>query len=56
MSEVRLEKLFRKWEDYIKKETNSQKFEPYPKETLKFNLEKEINLDNQKVKIGIRKL
>ena len=50
-----LKKEIEKWEDYIKQETNSKVLEGL-KDGEKFDLEKEINLDGKKAKIGISKV
>ncbi len=52
---IKYNDLFKKWGDYIKKETNAKSFEEYAKEE-KFDLEKEINLEGEEIKIGIKKL
>ena len=46
------EKIFKNWGKYIKQETNSKSLEPY-KEGEKFDLKKEINLEGEKINVGI---
>ena len=48
-----LDALFSKWQEFIFKETLSQKS---LEEKIKFDLEKEINLEEGGVKVGIRKI
>jgi isoleucyl-tRNA synthetase len=47
--------IISKWADYIKREIKAESIEQY-KETGLFDLEKEINLEGEKIKIGIKKL
>jgi len=53
--DLRFKNLMEKQADFIKKETNAKIFEELKGED-KFDLEKEINLDGEKIKIRIKKL
>jgi isoleucyl-tRNA synthetase len=55
VSSIKHKELFKMWSDFIKKETNAKSFEE-SKDSEKFDLEKEINLDGESIKVGIRKL
>ncbi|KKR04218.1 MAG: Isoleucine-tRNA ligase, partial [Parcubacteria group bacterium GW2011_GWF2_39_13b] len=52
--DLRFKNLMEKQDDFIKKETNAKSFEEL-KGKEKFDLEKEINLEGEKIKIGITK-
>jgi len=55
VSSIKHKELFKMWSDFIKKETNAKTFEEM-KGDEKFDLEKEISLDGESIKVGIRKL
>ena len=50
-----LKNVFKNWTDFIKKEISAKTFAEM-KGNDKFDLEKEINLDGEKIRIGIRTL
>ncbi|MBI4709138.1 MAG: isoleucine--tRNA ligase [Candidatus Portnoybacteria bacterium] len=54
ISNSQLNKLFKNWESFIFKETIAQKSEE--EKEAKFDLEKEIQLDAEKLKVGIKKI
>jgi isoleucyl-tRNA synthetase len=53
--DLRFKNLMEKQADFIKKETNAKIFEELKGED-KFDLEKEINLEGEKIKVGINKM
>jgi isoleucyl-tRNA synthetase len=55
LTDTGLYEFLKKWADYIKKETRAKGLESY-KEGVKFDLEKKIDLEDKKIKIGICKL
>ncbi len=54
LADAGMYEFLKKWADYIKKETRAKGLESY-KEGVKFDLEKKIDLDGEKIKIGIKK-
>jgi isoleucyl-tRNA synthetase len=55
VASIKYKELFQRWGDFIQKETNAKSFAELKGEE-KFDLEKEINLEGEKIKIGIKKL
>jgi isoleucyl-tRNA synthetase len=55
LADAGMYEFLKKWVDYIKKETRAKTLESY-NGGEKFDLEKEINLDSAKIKVGIRRI
>ncbi len=55
VSSFKFQETLKKWADYIKKETRARSLESYG-QGMKFDLEKEIDLDGEKIKVGIWKI
>jgi len=55
VSSSKHQEMIKKWVKFINRETNAKVFTEM-EEGEKFDLEKEINLDREKIKIGIKKI